>query len=924
LWKDELGCLKDYELELKFQKDAKPVFCKARPVPFAMKEELTHLYDEGIRKGVWEPTDFNDYGTPVVPVRKHATGPSKPKLRVCGDYSCTVNPQLEDNRHPLPLPDELLQKLGGSCCFSKIDLADAYNQIKLGPVSQRRLALSTHRGVLLQKRLPFGPKSAVGEFQAIMERLAGDLPGVVFYLDDYLVGGNTAEEHLNNLRRLLQRLNDKGLRCRREKCQFALPSIEYLGHQLSRQGIAKGSRIDAVREMPPPHDVTSLRSFLGSVQFYGKFLPSNMATITEPLYRLTRKGVTWAWGEEEKQAFQRVKTELSSDNVLVHFNPDLPLGISCDASSVGIGAVLFHRYPDGSERPIANASKVLTEAQQRYPQIQKEALSIVFALKKFYQYLFNRKFILVTDHQPLLSLFGPNKETPVMAANRLARWANFIHNFSYTVEYRKTGQHGNADALSRLPVGDDPKFDGEESTEDSDMVCAIKVLSLQLRPSDSESIAKESTKDPVISTVLRYCREGWPLNKQDEDAEVARFRKIKDSLNYSGDCLLHGCRLVIPRKLRENILNILHLGHFGMVKMKQLARTVVYWPNIDDDIESLCRKCSSCAEHQNLPPKAAIHPWMVPEKPWSRVHIDHAVNFLGSNWLVLTDSYSKYPCIHATQSLSTRSTIDILEEDFAHFGYPHAVVTDNAATFMAEEFKAWCHENGIVHLTGAPYHPATNGAAERLVQTFKKALRKSDLPPRRALQRFLMQYRRTPTATGYSPSELLNRRQIRTKIDTLLPSPTHLAQDYQVKQTVNVNSRSSAPQEKRYNLGDAVYACYYGPRRSKEGRWVPAVIVKVHGSRSVDVKVVPKGPTWRRHYDQLRPRYASPEDTEPGDQPSLPEDPFIPPTPMLHQERPQAAEAPQGNDQVLRSPPYGPGNVRRSKRQRKPPERLDL
>jgi len=163
---------------------------------------------------------------------------------------------------------------------------------------------------------------------------------------------------------------------------------------------------------------------------------------------------------------------------------------------------------------------------------------------------------------------------------------------------------------------------------------------------------------------------------------------------------------------------------------------------------------------------------MLSEKPWSRLHIDHAINFLGFNGLVATDAYTKYPCVHATQSVSAKSTIKLLQEDFAHFGFPHTVVTDCAANFKSDEFQEFCKENGIVHLTGAPYHPATNGAAKRLVQTFKQALKKSDKDTKDALQDFLRNYRRTLLPTGYLPSELLNGRQIRTKINTLLPSPT--------------------------------------------------------------------------------------------------------------------------------------------------------
>jgi hypothetical protein len=263
LFKPELGTLKDVELEVKFKPSAQPVFRRPRPVPHALQEDLAQAYAAGIQKGVWRRTQFSDYGTPVVPVRKRAKpGQDKASLRVCGDYSTTVNPQLETHRYPMPSPEQLIQRLSGGCYFTKIDLADAYNQILLGPESQKRLALSTHQGVLLQQRLPFGITSAPGYFQEIMDQLTRDLPGVAVYMDDILVSGASPQEHRDNLRRLLQRLHDKGLRCRLEKCVFAQPYIEYLGHLLSQEGIAKGNNVDAVRKMPPPSNVQKLRSFL--------------------------------------------------------------------------------------------------------------------------------------------------------------------------------------------------------------------------------------------------------------------------------------------------------------------------------------------------------------------------------------------------------------------------------------------------------------------------------------------------------------------------------------------------------------------------------------------------------------------------------------------------------------------------------------
>ena len=919
LWKQELGRLKDYQLEVKFKPDVTPRFCKPRTVPFAVQEDLNQAYDAGIAKGIWEPTIFNEYGTPVVPVRKQSLpNQPTPSVRVCGDYSVFINAQLETHRQPMPLPEDLMRRLGGTHYFSKVDLADAYNQIELGPESQKRLALSTHRGVLLQKRLPFGISSATGYFQDIMNQLTSDLTGVAVYLDDILISGTTAEDHLNNLRQLLKRLNDKGLRCRIEKCVFAEDSVTYLGHTISRNGISKGPKADAVTKMPAPSNVTQLRSFLGSVQFYNKFL-TDLSTISGPLYHLTEKNIKWKWDQPQEDAFKKLKQMLTDNTVLAHFDPSCPVGISCDASDAGVGAVLFHRYKDNTERPIANASKTLTATQKRYPQIQKEALSIIFALKKFHQFLYGRKFILVTDHKPLISMFGPNTATPVLAANRLARWSLMLSQYNYTIEYRPTKQHGNADALSRLPAGPDLSFDGEEGDNDVDTVCTIRTISSQLQPYSRNQLKDSTNKDPVISEVKRYVREGWPQHI--DKPEVQEFKKYSSSLSVVDDCLINGNRVVIPEAMRKQILDILHLGHFGMQKMKQLARSAVYWPHIDSQIEDTCRCCTACAEHQNRPPQPANHPWMMPEKPWSRIHIDHAINFMGSNWLIVTDAYSKYPCIHQTSSTSTKATTTLLEEDFAHFGYPHTIVSDNATTFSSAEFQEWCHYRGIKHLTGAPYHPATNGAAERLVQSFKQSLKKSKLPPRPALQEFLMQYRRTPLNTGFSPSQLLNGRQIRTKIDSLLPSPAHIAQERQSTDATKSQQKEQFTVQHvrtRYSVGTPCYALYCGPRHTNSPRWVPATVTKVHGTRSFTVKVHPRGPLWKRHWEQLRPRYGISEDADPGfnygDRPT----PTIDNSTPAPQKDESTTQPPSDETNQQTVPEYGRHNPRRSGRNRKP------
>ena len=328
-----------------------------------------------------------------------------------------------------------------------------------------------------------------------------------------------------------------------------------------------------------------------------------------------------------------------------------------------------------------------------------------------------------------------------------------------------------------------------------------------------------------------------------------------------------------------------------MQRMKQLARTAIYWPGIDAAIVNMSQQCSICAHHQDSPAKAPVHPWIIPEKPWIRLHIDHAVNFMGHNWLVVVDAFSKYPCIHKTSSTSSRRTMDLLEEDFAHFGYPLSIVSDNATSFTSGEFQEWCKTRGIAHLTGAPYHPATNGATERMVQTFKKAMKKSNQPLDTALQQFLMMYRRTPSTSGFSPSELLNGRQLRTRLDALTPSPAQFAQLHQQKMHTIASQN--------YEVGQTVYArCYQPPSSSDTERWVEAVVTK-KGARNYTVLVHGRH-VWRRHTEQLRPRHLDDEHPSPS---------------ALESPPPRSPSPPEGQPQL---PEYGCHNPRRSQRQRRP------
>ena len=289
--------------------------------------------------------------------------------------------------------------------------------------------------------------------------------------------------------------------------------------------------------------------------------------------------------------------------------------------------MLFHRYNDGSESLVADVSKTLTDTQCHYSQIQKEALAVIYGPKKFHQFLYGRNFILIVDHKPLVTLLGHTIGMPTLAANWLARWTLTLSQYNYRIEYRKTADHLNADALSRLPAGLNNKFDKEERGAEVSTVCAVQVINQQLNPTQPWLLAKESRKDPVIATVMRCVKEGWP--HMITSKEVLYYKRLEDSLIVEKGCLFLGGRIVVLDKLRDHVLQLVHLGHFGIQRMKQLALSVVYWPHINEHIKQVCRTCTACAEQQNKPPKSANHPWMLPETLWSRLHVTMLSNLWG-------------------------------------------------------------------------------------------------------------------------------------------------------------------------------------------------------------------------------------------------------------------------------------------------------
>ncbi len=321
-----------------------------------------------------------------------------------------------------------------------------------------------------------------------------------------------------------------------------LTEVEYLGHKISRRGLQPTTeKVRAVANAPPPQDVTQLKSFLGLVNYYGKFLP-NLSTVLAPLHCLLQKQTRWVWGSAQQKAFADVKALLTS-RLLVHYGSRKELVLSCDASPYGVGAVLSHVMEDGSEQPVAFASRSLVPAEKNYSQIDKEGLALVYGVKKFHRYLFGRPFTLLTDHKPLTHLFGENNPVPPMASTRIQRWALLLSAYQYSIKYKRGQDHANADALSRLPLpcrSADVPLPGET---------VLLLDHLQTTPVTAQQIKAWTGRDPVLAKVRTLVLQGWGPAVEGE--ELRPYFRRKDELSIEDGCVLWGSRVIVPPQGRK-------------------------------------------------------------------------------------------------------------------------------------------------------------------------------------------------------------------------------------------------------------------------------------------------------------------------------------------------------------------------------------
>ncbi|XP_037515314.1 uncharacterized protein K02A2.6-like [Rhipicephalus sanguineus] len=410
--------------------------------------------------------------------------------------------------------------------------------------------------------------------------------------------------------------------------------------------------------------------------------------------------------------------------------------------------------------------------------------------------------------------------------------------------------------MSRLPLTELYA----EPPEPPELVNAISKL--EKLAVSVKQLQQFTDSDQTLSQVLQWVRVGWPQSPPDKAFQP--FWQRRDELSVHNNLLYWGNRVVVPHPAQKHILELLHEAHQGMVVMKGMARSLVWWPGIDAEIERCSRQCTHCPQNSPLPAKAEPVSWPEPSECWERVHLDYAGPFEGRMLLILVDAKSKWLEVAIVPSATAEQTVEHLRDIFARFGLPRCIVTDNGTPFTGKAFQDFVLGNGIKHLRTAPFHPASNGLAERAVRTVKDGLKKTtggDLKLR--LARWLLMYRRAPRPKGTSPSELMLAYPMKAKMDLCIP---RRGEEVRPKQSQTESKEHAEKKKKgpRFKKGDKVAVRNFG----RGPKWWLGEVEEINGSSMVTVST-PQGKV-RRHNDQVKmhldPPAPSSADTTPTEE----------------------------------------------------------
>lgn len=821
-----------FEYSLHLSKDAVPRISAPRVIPKALqklvKEELENLLSQGVLVHV--KNEPSTWVHPIVVVKK-----SENKVRIVMDPR-HLNKYILRNIVRMPTKETIFSELEGAKYFSVLDASAAFMQIPLSEESSRLCTIATPWGTMRYTRLPYGLSCSSEIFTQCMNDIFQGLPGVCTYVDDILIFGKTLDEHNQNLKNVLIKAREYNLRFSKKKVQFCVQQIKYLGFILSSDGIAiDSSKLESIQNFKPPSNKVELQRFLGMINYFNQFL-ANMSELTAPLRALLKKDAVFVWEVHHQNCFEKLRSLLTEAPVLRFYDANSELVISVDASNYGIGGCALQ-----NGHPVAFTSSTLNDAQQSYSQIEKELLAIQVCCSKFDYYCYGRKFLVQSDHKPLVGLLKKPMDT---LSPRLQRLVLKLLRYDFEIIYVPGKNLTVADTLSRAPLS--------YSTDTSFLKeTYFKIDSIvSISPQRITDLVTATKNDTCLNQIMSYCKNGWPEHKANCLDICKNYFSIRHAIHLQDEILFFNNRIIVPSIMRGDILNKIHLAHQGIVTCKSRARQAVYWPGLMKEIENLVNACTQCQGFSRSNIKQYMYNRPIPELPWQEVSIDFMlVN--NKNFMVLVDSFSKFVQVRYLHSKSAVSVVSNLKEIFGTHGLPQSLLSDNGPPFDSHIFTQFLKDYDITHITSSPFYPQSNGLVERTIATVKSILTKSPDD----YHMLILEHNNSPKYDTMSPAKCLMGRTLRSVLPV---STTQLLPDYDIKPVQRALIQHQTRQANYYNqhktnlvplqINQPVYV------QLDKHKWVPATVINTCNTPNSYVIKTEDNRIFRRNRFHLKPR----------------------------------------------------------------------